>query len=340
MKLSSHLAPHIRSGFDVRTIMGDAIITLTALYIMAVFYYGQRALVLGAVSVFTCVSADMVCSLLRRRKPSLMDWSAVVTGLLLPLLMPASVPYKVVVAAGLFAILVVKQPFGGVGSNVFNPAAGGFAFAVVCWSKELFAYPMPFGSLPVWGEITAPLYSSTAYTMYVGGIPQIAPQNLLMGLAPGPMGTTNILVLGACLLYLALRRTVRFQQPFFLLAAVALVAFLNPRTGAAPWASVFYELTAMPTLFAATFLFSDPVTTPSRGTSKALYAFAAGLVLMAFRYTGGYEFTEPFAILAMNALTPVFDTLAEAINTWMRRKAIETQALETEPGFAADEEEE
>lgn len=340
MKLHQHLAPHIRSGSSNLTVMGDAVITLGAIYIMAYFYYGQRAITLGLTSVAVSVAADVFCCLLRRKKVTVMDLSAVVTGMLIPLLLPATVSYKIVVLTALFAICVVKQPFGGVGSNLFNPAAGGFAFAIVCWSKELFLYPIPFSTLPVYGEITVPLYSSTAYTLYVGGIPQISHTNLMLGMAPGPMGTTNILVLAACVVYLVLRRTVRFQQPLLMLAAVAAVAWLFPRADVAPLTSVFYELTAAPTLFFAAFLFGDPVTTPARGVTKAFYAIVGGIVLMAFRHAGGYEFTEPFALLLMNALTPAFDAAGERVNTIVRRMAFETVRDEEQQTIADDEEDE
>lgn len=339
MKLTYHLAPHIRSTVSNRTVMGDAVITLLAIYIMSAFYYGERALWLCGISVATCTVADMLCYLLRHKKPNVLDYSAMVTGLIIPLLMPASVDYRIVITAGLFAICVVKQPFGGVGSNLFNPAAGGLAFAIVCWSAELFAYPAPFTALPAIGEMTATLYSGSAYTLYVGGIPQTGLSNLALGLAPGPMGATNLLVVGACLLYLVLRRTVRIQQPLCMLAAVALVAWLFPRVDATAVESVVYELVAMPTLFVTAFMFSDPVTTPSRGSAKAAYAFVSGLVLMIFRYTGGYEITAPFAILAMNALTPVFDKVAEISNTRIRRAALETISSTEQPGFTEVEEE-
>ncbi|MEG1777433.1 MAG: RnfABCDGE type electron transport complex subunit D, partial [Angelakisella sp.] len=248
-----------------------------------------------------------------------------------------TISYKIVIVTGIFAICVVKQPFGGTGSNVFNPAAGGFAFAIVCWSKELFTYPMPFSAIPVTGEITVPLYSSAAYTLYVGGVPNIDPTNMMLGLSPGPMGTTNILVLLACMLYLVLRRTVRIQQPFFMLVTVAAIAWLNPRTSAVPVGSMFFELTAAPTVFFATFMFADPVTTPARGMTKAVYAIVSGVVMMIFRYFGGYELTAPFALLAMNALTPVFDTLGEMVNTLGRRVAFGTAKLENQPDFGEEE---
>ncbi|MEG1942917.1 MAG: RnfABCDGE type electron transport complex subunit D, partial [Angelakisella sp.] len=255
MRLDAHSAPHIRSEVSSRTVMGDAVVTLGAIYIMTYFYYGQRAIALGLTSIITCLLCDTICNRLRHQPMKSMDFSAVITGMLIPLLMPATISYRIVIITGIFAICVVKQPFGGTGSNVFNPAAGGFAFAIVCWSKELFTYPMPFSAIPVTGEITVPLYSSAAYTLYVGGIPNIDPTNMMLGLSPGPMGTTNILVLLACMLYLVLRRTVRIQQPFFMLVTVAAIAWLNPRTSAVPVGSMFFELTAAPTVFFATFMF-------------------------------------------------------------------------------------
>lgn len=340
MKLDAHSAPHIRSSTSNRTVMGDAVVTLGAIYTMTYFYYGQRALALGLVSVFTCFFCETLCNWLRRRRMNVMDFSSIVTGLLIPLLMPATVSYRIVIATGIFAICVVKQPFGGTGSNPFNPAAGGLAFAIVCWSKELFAYPMPFSTIPVTGEITTTLYSSASYTLYVGGVPQLDPAKMILGLFPGPMGTTNLLVLLACLLYLVLRRTVRVQQPLLMLLTVAAIAWFFPRTSAEPIGSVFFELAAVPTLFFTAFLFSDPVTTPARGVAKAAYAILSGVMLMGFRYMGGYEFTAPFAVLAMNTLTPVFDIVAENINTAGRRLAFGTAKLEDQPDFDTEEDSE
>lgn len=338
MRLDHHLAPHIRSGSSNLTVMGDAVITLGALYIMAGFYYSERAIYLGLVSVFTCVAADVIWCLICRRPVNMLDLSAVVTGMLIPLVMPATVSYGIVVAAGLFAISVAKQPFGGVGSNIFNPAAAGIAFAIVCWSGELFSYPMPFA--PALAEGAAvPMYSGTAYTLYVGGSPQMDPKNILLGLSPGPMGTTNILVLVACLVYLVLRKTVRFQQPLLMLATVAAIAWIFPRVSGDRMSSVFYELAAAPTLFYLTFMFSDPVTTPARGMAKGAYAVASGIVMMFFRYTGGYEMTAPFALLMMNSVTPVFDTVAESVNTKVRRMAFEAQNVERQHSIPDDEEE-
>ncbi|MEA5012672.1 MAG: RnfABCDGE type electron transport complex subunit D [Angelakisella sp.] len=319
MRLTVRIAPHIRNSVSNKTVMGDALITLLALYFIAWYYYGIRAVVLGCVSVATCWVADALCTLLRKAPVNRYDYSPAVTGLIIPLLLPASVEYKVVVAAGLFAICIVKQAFGGLGSNIFNPAAGGLAFVIACWGTKLFSYPSPFSVLPVTGVITEKLTNGAAYTLSLGGVPPYDTTSIVLGLLPGPMGTTNILVVGACLLYLMFRGTVRFTQSMVFLGTAALWAAFLPRIPGSPLMSVFYELCATPLLFAAAFLFSDPVTTPRRWEAKLLYASISGALVMLLRVYGGFEMMLPFAILLCNALVPALDDFMEGQITKKRR---------------------
>ena len=155
MKLMPKKAPHIRSDVNNKTVMGDAVLALAALYFMAACYHGYRALHLCALSVAVCWAADLFCTLLRGRRVNLRDFSPAVTGMIIPLMMPANIPWHVVVTAGLFAILAVKQPFGGLGNNLFNPAAGGIAFATVCWTEEMFSYPVPGAGINFFGPVSS-----------------------------------------------------------------------------------------------------------------------------------------------------------------------------------------
>ena len=311
MKLLPKKAPHIRSDVSNKTVMGDAVVTLAALYFMAMCYHGYRAVLLGLLSVAVCWGADALCVALRGRRVNLRDFSPVVTGMIIPLMMPANIPYHVVVTAGLFAILVVKQPFGGLGSNLFNPAAGGIAFATVCWSDLMFSYPLPSSGINFFGPVSATTSSSTAYTLYVGGVPIEDATSVLLGQLAGPMGATGVLVICACLLYLLVRGTVRYQQSLLLLFTAAVLNFLFPRVAADGLTSAFYEVMATPVLFCAAFMFTDPVTSPGRNLGKALYGVVGGVVMFLFSRFGGYEQTTVFAILLMNAVSPVLDSLAE-----------------------------
>lgn len=128
--------------------MTDIVIATLPLYAMAVYYYGTRALLLGGFGVIVSSLADGACQLLAGKIPNIRDLSGAVTGLLIPLLLPASAGYSMILLAALFGIAVAKQPFGGMGQNIFNPAAAGTAFAMICWPKSAFAYPIPFERLP------------------------------------------------------------------------------------------------------------------------------------------------------------------------------------------------
>lgn len=323
MKLIPRDAPHIRHSDNTKTMMGDVIISLLPLYFMAFSFYRWRVVVLMLVSVAVCVFSEVFCVLIAGRKVNFRDFSAVVTGLIIPLVMPASAGYDMVAAAGVFAIVVAKQPFGGTGENLFNPAAAGLAFAIACWPTRMFTYPLIFEDLPLLGQITAKTANSAAYALKIGGIPTADFKDMFLGIRGGPMGATNILIILACLLYLSYRKTVRFVQPVSFIAAAAVMAYLFPRVDVTRVDSVLFELMSGSLLFGAVFMFSDPVTSPKRPGSQAAYGAIGGVVAMLFRYFGGYEQTVVFAILLMNALVPLFDWPVE-IRLMERRQKVET----------------
>ncbi|RPF47545.1 electron transport complex protein RnfD [Hydrogenoanaerobacterium saccharovorans] len=323
MLLKDHNAPHIKARETNRTVMGDAIIALLPLYLMAFYFYGERAAMLGLVSVGTCVAADILCILLRGQKINLRDFSPVVTGMMLPLLLPASIPYHIVIIGGLFAIIFVKQPFGGVGQNLFNPAAGAFALMAISWPDKVFLYPEPLMKLEAFGEITSKLVEGSAHTLKLGGVPVINTLDMITGNFAGPMGATNILVLTTCLIYLIFRKTVSWQVPISFLATTALMAYCFPRIPTSGFSSVVLEMLSGSLMFGAVFMLTDPVTAPKRGLSKYFYGIISAVVTMLFRRYGGYEQTVMFAILLMNAFAPVIDRVSEFILRILRRMNFE-----------------
>ena len=169
MKLNRRAAPHIRHQESSRTLMSDVILLLLVLCALEFLYYGPRALMVCAAAVIPAVIADAACTLLRGRAPNPRDLSPIVTGLIIAMMMPASVPYYVPAAASVFAIAIVKHPFGGTGHNLFNPAAAGFSFAAICWPGLVFMYPMPFDRLPLFGDVTTTLYQNPAFVSRTDG---------------------------------------------------------------------------------------------------------------------------------------------------------------------------
>lgn len=349
MKLNAYPAPHIRHNENTRVVMGNVILVLLILYAMAVFYHGARAAALGLWSAGICAVTDVLCTVAGRKRVNHRDFSAVVTGLILPLLMPATVPYRVVAVAAVTAIAAAKHPFGGVGHNVFNPAAAGFSFAAICFRDALFTYTLPVQRLPVLGAPAGELILgvSPAYTLSLGAIPQYEAADMALGNFPGPMGATNILVILACLLFLIFRSTVHWVTPVSFLAAAALFAFAFPRAelsalaavGADPvtgeilpaflapvWGriqSVLFELMSGTLLFGGVFMLGDPVTTPKRSLSRLVFGVLSGTVVMLFRYFGNLEEGFTFAVLLMNATVWALDMLSEQVYSKLRRRRVE-----------------
>ncbi|MGI6403491.1 MAG: RnfABCDGE type electron transport complex subunit D [Oscillospiraceae bacterium] len=331
MQLKQYPAPHIRMSQTTRGVMADAIAALSFLYAMAYYYHGPRSLVLGLGSVAICLFCDVLCTIVFKKRYNLWDHSAIVTGMMLPLMMPASVDYRIVAVAGIFAMVVAKAPFGGVGHNIFNPAAAGFSFAAICFGDALFTYPPADLKLPLWGAVEFPLATSPAFVLQLGGIPDYDQMSMLLGKYPGPMGATNILVLIACLIYLVSRGTVRWSMPLSFFATVGVLAFVFPRSSAGGLASVGYELASGLLLFGGIFLLGDPVTTPKREMSKVAFGITSGVMVMLFRHYGNMEEGITFALLLMNAAVWGFDMAGERIARLIRRKKLGTLEGEKVP---------
>ena len=328
MKLMPSSPPHIRSQDSNATVMLYVICALGSLYFMAAFFYGMRALVLGAVSVLACVTTDLLCTRLAGRKICLWDYSSVVTGMLIPLFMPASISYWIAAAAGVFAIAVAKHPFGGLGQNIFNPAAAGIAFATICFPVAMFTYPAPMDKLALDPVIAVKAAQSAARTLQLGGVPKFSTMEIFLGSMPGPMGATNILLLIACLICLSLLNVVDFKPALSFLGTAAVCALALPRSGMEAGRSVLMELASGCLLMAAVFLLGDPATTPKRETSKIFYGVLSGVAAMFFRRVGGFEETVVFAILLMNAFSFAIDLKNESIHSVGRRRRVETDQSE------------
>ena len=311
MNSTIHHAPYIRHTESSRTIMSDAAIALVPLYFMSYFYYGSRVLLVGGVSILTCLICDWICGYLLQRKLNLRDLSAAVTGIIISMMVPPAVPLYVVVAADLFAILVCKAPFGGTGKNLFNPAAGGLAFATICWTNQMFLYTQPLQRLPMQLDETVTYLQGPTATLKLGGIPRLGLTELLLGNFPGPLGSTFTLIILACLIYLIARRAIKWYLPVSFLIPVAMIPAYNHPFGVSPLESVANELFAGSLLFVAVYMLTDPATTPKYNISRILYGVCAGILTMVFRYISPLEMSAVFAILLMNALAPAFDCFCE-----------------------------
>ena len=315
MRLVSASSPQIRSGDNVKVTMGDVIIVLIPLIFVAFFYYGARSLILILTSVLSSVIFEYLYRKLFGRSRSIGDFSAIITGLLIAFNLPATAPVWLPVVGSFFAIVIVKQLYGGIGKNIFNPAVAGIAFMTVTWQGVMSSFPLPFNSLPLFATPKNFETGRTALTALKAGIqPDSLKYEMMLGSTPGYLGTACIVVVIIGGLYLLYRRIINWQIPLAFLGTVAVAAALFPRCPSGRLDSVFYELTSGSLLFAAVYLANDPVTSPVTGRARFIYGFFCGFFTVVLRYFGTYPEGAYFAILLMNPFAIALDRL-----TWKFR---------------------
>ncbi len=298
--------------------MRDVLFMLILLLILPVIRYGYRPLVMAAVTAAVCAVTELLLNLIQTKNTGLSDCSPMVTGLIIVMLMPVNAPLWLPCAAGIFAIAVAKAPFGSTGRNPFNPTAAGAAFTTVCWPNLVFTYcdPALAKNLPLFANPAAATAVSPDAVLKSGLKPQMLPFDMLWGTVPGPIGTTAVLVVGACGLYLFCKRTARWEITAFFLAAAALIAALFPRIACDPLTSVKYELLSGSLFFCSVFMVTDPVTAPHSTVGRCVYGAFAGALVMVFRSVGAYQQGAVFAVLIANAVAPLIDDLVFRARGW------------------------
>jgi len=285
---------------------------------MACFLYGVRPLLLCGIAVLTGNLCDRLVSLLRRRVYQAGDFSNESFALVIALLMPVTVDIYVLIAAVLAGVLIGKEIFGGYGSYPFNPAAVGYVVAAVSWPEQVFRYPQPYTSIPLWDASMVPVSSTIEDTLRSGGMLNIRSLVLSLGEYAAPMGTGAALVILACGLFLWTQKDAHMSATVSFLLTCALIAFFFPRQAGLADSAVLAnvlprlrcvrdELLTGAILFSAVFLLNEPYTCVHHRMGRILYGVLVGVVSMGFRYYGVYETGVCFALLAVNSVSAWID---------------------------------
>ncbi len=290
-------APHIRRLDTVRTIMLDVIIALLPALVWGVITFGIRALIIVLLSVVSSVAFEAVYQLIAKKTVRITDLSAVVTGLMLGLMMPSGVSLWVPVVGSAFAIIIVKQFFGGLGKNIVNPAIAARVFLMLCWPSQMVKYVDGAGELV---SSATPLVS-----LKEGVTPTESIFNLVVGNTAGAIGEVSAIALCAGFIYLFFRRVVSWQIPVTFIGTVMLISILAPITGET--SATAFQLVTGSLFFAAFFAAGDPTTIPVTRGGKLIFGLGCGLVTVFIRYFGAYPDGTAFAILLMNLLVPLFE---------------------------------
>jgi len=293
-KLHISVSPHIRAKRTTQNIMLDVIIALLPAAIAGVVIFGLRALAVIGVCVATSVISEAVFNIITKKEQTISDLSAVVTGLLLALNLPANIPFWQAVVGALFAIVVVKCIFGGIGKNLVNPAITARVFMLVAFGS------MANAAFPV----DAAAGATPLAQMAEGNTPELL--DLFLGKHGGAIGETCALALLIGGVYLLVRKVISWHIPVaFVLTALLfslLVADFNATNAVA-------HVLSGGLLIGAFFMATDYVTSPSTALGKIIFGIGAGVITMLIRFWGVYPEGVSFAILLMNIVNPFICSL-------------------------------
>ncbi len=312
-------APHIAHVDSSRQIMYDVAMALCPTLLWGTYLFGIRALVLCAVAVLSAMGCEWAFEKLLHRPVTVHDGSALVTGLLVGLNLPVAVPLWLPAVGSAFAILIVKQLFGGLGKNFVNPAMAGRVFLALSFPVMMSNYTMQrvrFGILPFGTPSIDGVASATPLARMISGEYSAltgewdgARKLLLLGFHSGCIGEVGTVALLLGGLYLLFRRVISWEIPLTYLGTVAILAVLFPQYGADPAIFAIAQLCSGGLLLGAFFMATDYVTSPLTWEGKLIFGVGCGVLTVLFRYFGAYTEGVSFAILIMNILTPYIDRL-------------------------------
>ena len=301
------LPPQLRQPSTTRAMMLDMMVALTPTLGMAVFFFGPRALALTAVSITSCVLFELIYRKLTGQPATVGDLSACVTGLLLALSLPASAPYWVPVMGAAFAIIVVKQFYGGLGKNFMNPALAGRMLAGTL-PMLMTTWPQPMQKLSLTAVDAVSAATPLSY-LHEGALPPQGLDVMFLGQRGGCMGEVSTFMLLLGLGYLLLRRVISTRVPLSYLGTVAVLALLTTPKGVPHLTWAACQLMGGGLLLGAAFFATDPTTSPATPRGQVMFGVGCGLLTVLLRSSSPYPEGVGWAILTMNCMVWLLDRL-------------------------------
>ena len=296
MKLTVASSPHIRGDFKSSRIMFDVMLALVPAMIVGIWMHGFRSLVVTLVSIASCVFLEWLYSVVTKTRNTVVDGSALVTGMLLAMTLPATVPYWLVVVGAAFAIIFVKALCGGLGQNIFNPALSARGFMMLVAP----AYMVRFEGVD---GVTA---ATPLHHMVMPALPEESILDMFLGNCPGSIGEISALALLVGGAYLVYRKVISVRIPAAYLGSVAVLTLVFAKTDA-PVDWMLYSLFSGGLMLGAIFMATDYATSPVTAKGQIIYGIGCGVLTVVFRYFGLFPEGVTYAILLMNALVWIID---------------------------------
>lgn len=299
MKFVVTSSPHIRGKRNTQQIMLDVVIALIPALLAGTIIFGIRALIVALVCIAAAVVAEWVCGMILYHRNTVKDVSSVVTGLLLALTLPATVPYWLAAVGSVFAIVVVKGFGGGLGKNVFNPALGARAFMMLFWPVHLVRYIAP-------GTVDGVASATPLHHMVMPALPTESIGQMFMGNIGGTIGEVCTLALLIGGIYLIAKGVISARIPVSYLGTVAVLTLVFSK-GDNAFLWMLYSLLGGGVVLGALFMATDYATSPVTPKGQIIYGIGCGVLTVIFRYFGLFPEGVTYAILLMNACAWAID---------------------------------
>lgn len=319
-ELTISSSPHAHTPITTQTIMRDVLIALAPALLGGIYFFGFRALAVTLVSVAACVFFEWAYCKITKAHCKIYDLSACVTGALLAFVCPVTIPYWTIILGALFAIVIVKMLFGGLGKNIVNPALAGRAF--------LFSWPVIMSTWVTVGYKNAPGLFSTAdivtsatplANMHQGMMPTDSIADMFLGNVGGCLGETSALLLLIGFGYLLVRKVITPRIPVAYIGTVAVLTFLFP-LGNDRIAWMCAQVCGGGLMLGAIFMATDYVTSPVTKLGQIVYGVGCGVLTVMIRYFGGYNEGVSYAILVMNCCVVLLDRIGRPVKFGAPRK--------------------
>ena len=302
-KLTINISPHVFSPVDTRSLMKGVIKSLVPAIAASLYFFRLQALGVILASVAGCVVTEYLFQKLRKKPIEIRDYSALLTGLLLALVLPPALPLWMAFLGGAFAIAFGKEIFGGLGHNIFNPALLARAFLMAAFPVALTTWnaPVTLDAMTTATPLGLAKFSQTS-TPYL---------HLFLGNTGGCIGETSALALIIGFIYLLYRKIIDYRIPVAYIATAAVFALITHLIAPGKYMGPIFHVLAGGLLIGAVFMATDPVTSPVTSKGRWIFGIGCGLVTMVIRLWGGLPEGVMYSILLMNACTPLINRMTK-----------------------------
>ena len=303
-KLVVSPSPHVHSGDTIAKNMYGVLIALVPAFLVSLYVFGLDALIVTAFSVLFCVIIEYAIQrYMFKKEPTILDGSAVITGVLLAFNVPSNLPIWILAIGAIAAIGIGKMSFGGLGNNIFNPALLGRVFLLISFPAQMTSWPLPSTMAPIDGVTAATVLENIRYNP--SALPSIP--DMFFGLEGGSIGEMSVMALLLGLVYMLWKKIITWHIPISIILTVAVFTGAMFILDPSPANNPLIHLFSGGLMLGAIFMATDYATSPLSHRGMIIYGVGIGVITVCIRLWGAYPEGVSFAILLMNAFTPLIN---------------------------------